>query len=87
MAKAAEITTDPGELPAVAKAMEEKGYEILSDDLPWSLMTTTRLLTDPDQLKGNGQAAGLWRTTTMSRTSGTARRMKRPAGTACALLL
>ena len=30
--------------------MEEKGYEILSDDLAMVPMTTTRL-TDPDQLK------------------------------------
>ncbi len=37
--------------------MEEKGYEILSDDLAMVPMTTTRL-TDPDQLKADGQAAG-----------------------------
>ena len=39
---------------AVVKAMEEKGYEILSDDLAMVPMTTTRL-TDPDQLKLMGK--------------------------------
>ena len=39
---------------AVVKAMEEKGYEILSDDLAMVPMTTTRL-TDPDQLKQMGK--------------------------------
>ena len=34
--------------------MEEKGYEILSDDLAMVPMTTTRL-TDPDQLKLMGK--------------------------------
>ena len=34
--------------------MEEKGYEILSDDLAMVPMTTTRL-TDPDQLKAMGK--------------------------------
>lgn len=38
----------------VVKAMEEKGYEILSDDLAMVPMTTTRL-TDPDQLKAMGK--------------------------------
>ena len=47
-----EITTDPENYSAVVKAMEEKGYEILSDDLAMVPMTTTRL-TDPDQLKLN----------------------------------
>ena len=32
---AAEITTDPENYSAVVKALEEKGYEILSDDLAW----------------------------------------------------
>ena len=36
------------------EAMEEKGYEILSDDLAMVPMTTTRL-TDPDQLKLMGK--------------------------------
>ena len=40
---------------AVVKAMEEKGYEILSDDLAMVPMTTTRL-TDPDQLKADRHA-------------------------------
>ena len=39
---------------AMVKAMEEKGYEILSDDLAMVPMTTTRL-TDPDQLKAMGK--------------------------------
>ena len=34
--------------------MEEKGYEILSDDLAMVPMTTTRLI-DPDQLKAMGK--------------------------------
>ena len=51
---AAEITTDPENYSAVVKAMEEKGYEILSDDLAMVPMTTTRL-TDPDQLKAMGK--------------------------------
>ena len=51
---AAEITTDPENYSAVVKAMEEKGYEILSDDLAMVPMTTTRL-TDPDQLKQMGK--------------------------------
>ena len=34
--------------------MEEKGYEILSDDLAMVPMTTNRL-TDPDQLKLMGK--------------------------------
>ena len=34
--------------------MEEKGYEILSDDLAMVPMTTTRL-TDPDKLKAMGK--------------------------------
>ena len=51
---AAEITTDPENYSAVVKAMEEKGYEILSDDLAMVPMTTTRL-TDPDQLKLMGK--------------------------------
>ena len=34
--------------------MEEKGYDILSDDLAMVRMTTTRL-TDPDQLKAMGK--------------------------------
>ena len=34
--------------------MEEKGYEILSDDLAMVPRTTTRL-TDPDQLKAMGK--------------------------------
>ena len=38
----------------VVKALEEKGYEILSDDLAMVPMTTTRL-TDPDQLKAMGK--------------------------------
>ena len=38
----------------MVKAMEEKGYEILSDDLAMVPMTTTRL-TDPDQLKAMGK--------------------------------
>ena len=38
----------------MVKAMEEKGYEILSDDLAMVPMTTTRL-TDPDQLKLMGK--------------------------------
>ena len=50
----AEITTDPENYSAVVKAMEEKGYEILSDDLAMVPMTTTRL-TDPDQLKLMGK--------------------------------
>ena len=74
--EAAEITTDPENYSAVVKAMEEKGYEILSDDLAMVPMTTTRL-TDPDQLKAMGKLLTLWRTTTMSRTSGTAWRTKR----------
>ena len=49
-----EITTDPENYSAVVKAMEEKGYEILSDDLAMVPMTTTRL-TDPDQLKAMGK--------------------------------
>ena len=49
-----EITTDPENYSAVVKAMEEKGYEILSDDLAMVPMTTTRL-TDPDQLKLMGK--------------------------------
>ena len=52
--EAAEITTDPENYSAVVKAMEEKGYEILSDDLAMVPMTTTRL-TDPDQLKAMGK--------------------------------
>ena len=52
--EAAEITTDPENYSAVVKAMEEKGYEILSDDLAMVPMTTTRL-TDPDQLKLMGK--------------------------------
>ena len=51
---AAEVTTDPENYSAVVKAMEEKGYEILSDDLAMVPMTTTRL-TDPDQLKQMGK--------------------------------
>ena len=47
-------TTDPENYSAVVKAMEEKGYEILSDDLAMVPMTTTRL-TDPDQLKLMGK--------------------------------
>lgn len=39
---------------AVVEALEEKGYEILSDDLAMVPMTTTRL-TDPDQLKQMGK--------------------------------
>ena len=39
---------------ASLEAMEEKGYEILSDDLAMVPMTTTRL-TDPDQLKAMGK--------------------------------
>ena len=50
---AAEVTTDPENYSAVVKALEEKGYEILSDDLAMVPMTTTRL-TDPDQLKQMG---------------------------------
>ena len=46
--------TDPENYSAVVKAMEEKGYEILSDDLAMVPMTTTRL-TDPDQLKLMGK--------------------------------
>ena len=42
------------ELADLVKAMEEKGYEILSDDLAMVHMTTTRL-TDPDQLKLMGK--------------------------------
>ena len=38
----------------MVKALEEKGYEILSDDLAMVPMTTTRL-TDPDQLKLMGK--------------------------------
>ena len=34
--EAAEITTDPENYSAVVKAMEEKGYEILSETWPWS---------------------------------------------------
>ena len=52
--EAAEITTDPENYSAVVKALEEKGYEILSDDLAMVPMTTTRL-TDPDQLKLMGK--------------------------------
>ena len=52
--EAAEITTDPENYSAVVKALEEKGYEILSDDLAMVPMTTTRL-TDPDQLKAMGK--------------------------------
>ena len=44
----------PENYSAVVKAMEEKGYEILSDDLAMVPMTTTRL-TDPDQLKAMGK--------------------------------
>ena len=47
-------STDPENYSAVVKAMEEKGYEILSDDLAMVPMTTTRL-TDPDQLKLMGK--------------------------------
>ena len=42
------------ELNDLVKALEEKGYEILSDDLAMVPMTTTRL-TDPDQLKQMGK--------------------------------
>ena len=42
------------ELADLVKALEEKGYEILSDDLAMVPMTTTRL-TDPDQLKAMGK--------------------------------
>ena len=38
--EAAEITTDPENYSAVVKAMEEKGYEILSDDLAMVPMTS-----------------------------------------------
>ena len=48
------ITTDPDAFNDVVKALEEKGYEILSDDLAMVPMTTTRL-TDPDQLKQMGK--------------------------------
>ena len=51
---AAEVTTDPENYSAVVKALEDKGYEILSDDLAMVPMTTTRL-TDPDQLKLMGK--------------------------------
>ena len=51
---AAEVTTDPENYSAVVEALEEKGYEILSDDLAMVPMTTTRL-TDPDQLKLMGK--------------------------------
>ena len=51
---AAEVTTDPENYSPVVKALEEKGYEILSDDLAMVPMTTTRL-TDPDQLKQMGK--------------------------------
>ena len=51
---AAEVTTDPENYSAVVKALEEKGYEILSDDLAMVPMTTTRL-TDPEQLKLMGK--------------------------------
>ena len=51
---AAELTTAPENYSAVVKALEEKGYEILSDDLAMVPMTTTRL-TDPDQLKLMGK--------------------------------
>ena len=37
---AAEITTDPENYSAVVKALEEKGYEILYDDLAMVPMTT-----------------------------------------------
>ena len=52
--EALEITTDPDAFNDVVKALEEKGYEILSDDLAMVPMTTTRL-TDPDQLKAMGK--------------------------------
>ena len=48
------VTSDPENYSAVVKALEEKGYEILSDDLAMVPMTTTRL-TDPDQLKLMGK--------------------------------
>ena len=51
---AAEVTTDPENYSAVVKALEEKGYEILSDDLAMVPMTTTRL-TATDQLKQMGK--------------------------------
>ena len=51
---AAEVTTDPENYSAVVKALEEKGYEILSDDLAMVPMTTPRL-TDPDQLQAMGK--------------------------------
>ena len=41
-------------LDLTKEILEEKGYEILSDDLAMVPMTTTRL-TDPDQLKQMGK--------------------------------
>ena len=41
-------------LDLTKEILEEKGYEILSDDLAMVPMTTTRL-TDPDQLKLMGK--------------------------------
>ena len=74
--EAAEITTDPENYSAVVKAMEEKGYEILSDDLAMVPMTTTRL-TDPDQLKAMGKLLDSLEDNDDVRTSGTAWRTKR----------
>ncbi len=74
---AAEITTDPENYSAVVKAMEEKGYEILSDDLAMVPMTTTRLTDPPISSRQWASCWMPWRTTTMSRTSGTAWRTKR----------
>ncbi len=54
--EAAEITTDPENYSAVVKAMEEKGYEILSDDLAMVPMTTTRLMIMGIDVKGKAVA-------------------------------
>ena len=54
---AAEITTDPENYSAVVKAMEEKGYEILSDDL--AMVPHDHHPPDrPRPAEADGQAAG-----------------------------
>ena len=52
---AAEVTTDPENYSAVVKALEEKGYEILSDDLAMVPIDPPTRLTNPDQLKQMGK--------------------------------
>jgi len=47
--EAAEVTTDPADCSAVAKALEETGYTLISADVAMVPSTTTTL-TDPDHL-------------------------------------